>query len=137
MSAKPLPRPDDELDAQFWEHCARERLCFQRCSACGTWRHLPRRMCARCGSTDWEWSESSGRGRIFSWTVTHQASFPAFAAEVPYAVVIVELEEGVRMVSRVRDLPIDALALDLPVEVSFERVTDEAALPYFRPRSAA
>ena len=69
--------------------------------------------------------------------MTHQAAFPAFAAEVPYAVVIVELEEGVRMVSRVRDLPIDALALDLPVEVSFERVTDEAALPYFRPRSAA
>lgn len=132
---KPVPSPHDELNAQFWEHCARERLCFQRCSGCGTWRHLPRLMCAKCGSPDWEWRESSGRGCIFSWTVTHRTPHPAFAEDVPFAVVIVELEEGVRMVSGVRDLPNEQLALDLPVEVVFERRSDAAALPYFRPKS--
>ncbi len=50
---KPIPKPD-ELNAEFYEHCAKEKLCFQRCNECRTWRHLPRSMCAKCGSTDWE-----------------------------------------------------------------------------------
>ena len=131
--SKPLPKPDG-LNAEFYEHCAKEKLCFQRCNECRTWRHLPRSMCAKCGSTDWAWEESSGRGRIFSWTVTHQAIHPAFAGDVPFAVVVVELEEGVRMVSGLRDLPPEEISLDLPVEVEFERVSEQIALPYFRPR---
>ncbi len=130
---KPIPKPD-RLNAEFYEHCAKEKLCFQRCNECRTWRHLPRSMCAKCGSTDWAWEESSGRGRIFSWTVTHQAIHPAFAGDVPFAVVVVELEEGVRMVSGLRDLPPEEISLDLPVEVEFERVSEQIALPYFRPR---
>ena len=131
---KPLPRPDDELNAQFWQHCAQQKLCFQRCVSCGTWRHLPRVMCAQCASPDWEWAESSGRGRLFSWIVTHQAPIPAFAEEAPYAAIVVELEEGVRMLSQPRDLGLEELKLDLPLEVVFERVSDDVALPYFRPR---
>lgn len=130
--ARPVPRPEG-FDAEFYAHCAEGRLCFQRCRDCGSWRHLPRHMCARCGSVEWEWAASSGRGRIYSWTVTHQAGHPAFAAEAPYVVAVVELEEGVRMVSGVRDLPLDRLELDLPVEVAFEPVSDAIALPYFRP----
>jgi uncharacterized OB-fold protein len=90
-------------------------------------------MCPRCGAARWEWSESSGRGRVYSWTVTHQALHPAFASETPYVVAVVELEEGVRVVSRLRGLPPDRLALDLPVQVEFERVADGIALPRFRP----
>jgi uncharacterized OB-fold protein len=59
---------------------------------------------------------------------------PSFADDVPYAVVVVELEEGVRMVSGLRGLPPEALELDLPVEVEFEKVSEEIVLPYFHPR---
>lgn len=129
---KPLPRPETRLDEEFWSHCAAERLCFQVCASCGTWRHLPRTLCAACGSADWSWRESSGRGRLYSWTVTHQPSLPQFAADAPYVVAVIELEEGVRMVSHLRGVEPAALELDLPVALEFERVSDDMSLPMFR-----
>jgi uncharacterized OB-fold protein len=135
MSDRPLAQPDDDLVAAFWEHCAREELRFQRCSACGTWRHPPRVRCARCGAAAFTWERSSGRGRVYSWTVTHQSPIRAFAERAPFAVLVVELEEGVRMVAGFVEGDVRALRLDLPVEVTFERVTPDAALPQFRPRS--
>ncbi|MEE8581012.1 MAG: OB-fold domain-containing protein [Myxococcota bacterium] len=138
MSDAPaIPKPvldPSGLNAEFYERCAAGTLCFQRCRDCGTWRHIPRIMCAKCASPSWEWTPSSGRGRIYSWTVTHQAPHPAFAAETPYAVVVVEMEEGVRLVSRLRGLPPDAIELDLPVEVEFEKLSESVALPIFHPR---
>ena len=128
------PMPMTRLDEEFFAHCAQERLCFQRCKGCGTWRHLPRALCARCGSDAWEWQPSSGRGRLYSWTVTHQPLHPDFAAEVPYAVVVVELDEGPRLVCSVRDLANESLALDLPVEIGLAPVNDDIALPFARPR---
>ena len=128
---RPLPRPDDPLTVEYFEHCNRHKLCFQRCSACDTWRHVPRIQCAKCGSPEWEWAESSGRGSLFSWTVCHQAMHPAFADEVPYAVAVVELEEGVRMVSGLRGVDLDTLTLEMPLRVTFEQVDDGVSLPYF------
>ena len=84
-----------------------------------------------------EWVSSSGQGEIFTWTVTHQALHPAFADEVPYAVVVTELEEGVRLVSGIRDMQPADLEIGLPVEVVLERVADGVVLPFVRPRSAA
>ena len=126
----PVPSPEDELKAEFWEHCANEKLCFQKCRDCGTWRHLPRYLCAQCHSANWQWAESSGRGVIFSWTVTHRPMHPAFTPYLPFAAVIVELEEGIRLVSGVRDISNEDLALDLPVEVVFEKVSDSMSLPF-------
>ena len=97
---------------------------------------MPRHMCARCGSLEWEWKESSGHGRIISWTVTHRPPLPLFKDCVPYATLIVEMDEGVRLVAGVRDLPLDELALDLPLEVDLERVTAEMSVPVFRPSRA-
>ena len=71
---------------------------------------------------------------MFSWTVVHQATHPAFAAEVPYAVVVVETDEGVRFVSNLRDAGPEALRLGLPVEVAFEEVDEGLTLPMVRPR---
>jgi uncharacterized OB-fold protein len=133
----PIPRPKDPLNAEFWDHCRNRRLCFQQCAGCGRHRHVPRYMCPFCGSPDWAWQESAGRGRIFSWTVTWRAMHPAFADQLPYATVVVEMDEGVRMVSRVRDMELDALTLDLPVELVWEEVTNDFTLPYFRPQAAA
>jgi uncharacterized OB-fold protein len=124
------------LNAEFYAHGARGELRFQRCDGCGAWRHPPRVMCARCASERWQWARSSGRGRLFSWTVTHQALAPGFMDATPYVVAVVELEEGPRLVTGLRDLERTALALDLPLEVGFEKVSDAIGLHYFRPRRA-
>ena len=132
---RPIPEPVEELNKQYWAHCNTERLCFQCCKACGKWRHIPRPMCAACGSMKWEWKESCGRGKIFSWTVTRTPLHPAFAGDMPYAVLLVELEEGVRMISGLRNGSVDAIELDMPVEVIFERLNENVMMPFFQPRN--
>jgi uncharacterized OB-fold protein len=131
---RPLPRMDG-MHGDFYRACAREGvLVLQRCEACGTFRHPPRILCAECASDRASWVPSTGRGTIFSWTVTHQAPHPAFASAAPYAVVVVELEEGVRIVASLRALAPEHLELGLPVEVVLEEVSEGVPLPYARPR---
>ncbi|MCZ7524913.1 MAG: Zn-ribbon domain-containing OB-fold protein [Acidimicrobiia bacterium] len=127
-----VPRPEG-LNAEFYAHCARGELRFQRCDGCGRWRHPPRVLCATCGSDRYTWVRSSGRGRVHTWTVTHRAANPAFAGEVPYAVLVVEMEEGPRLVGNLRGLDPGELALDLPVVVELEPLSERIALTHFRP----
>ncbi len=132
-SAPPKPLPVlDGLSKEFYAWCQRGELRFQRCGDCGAWRHVPREICAACGSWQWEWARSSGRGVIYTWTVVARALHPAFAAETPFAPVVVEMAEGVRLLSRVVDCPPEALAIGMPVEVIFEVATSEVTLPMFR-----
>lgn len=131
---RPLPLMD-ELTGQFYEWCGRGELRFQRCKGCGTFRHVPRDLCAECGSFDWGWERSSGKGTIFSYTVVARALHPAFASATPYAAVIVELEEGVRILSNVVDCPVEQLKIGMPVHVDFEKQNDSVTLPVFRSRS--
>src|SRR5437762_2562443 len=95
----PLPRTGG-MSADFYRFCREHELRFQRCTHCATWRHIPRDMCAKCGSFNWEWALSAGKGKVFSWTTAMQPMMPQFAEQVPYSPVIVELDEAVRMVSR-------------------------------------
>jgi uncharacterized OB-fold protein len=125
------------MTAEYYDFCRRGELRFQRCTDCGAWRHPPRVLCAACGSPRWAWGRSTGRGRIFTWTVVHQAMSPAFVSEIPYAVIVVETDEGVRVVANLRGAGPEVLRLDLPVEVVFETVDDELTLPMFRPRDAS
>ncbi len=129
--SKPLPAMR-ELTKEFYDWCRQRELRFQRCISCGAWRHVPREACADCGSLEWEWARSSGRGKVFTWTVVARAMHPAFQADVPYAVTVIEMEEGVRLVSTVLDCPPDELRMDMPVEVVFEDATSEVTLPRFR-----
>ena len=129
--AKPLPQLVG-FSKEFYGWCKQGELRFQRCSDCGAWRHVPRPMCAGCGSLRWEWARSSGRGTVFTWTVATRAMHPAFQGDVPYAPVVVEMAEGVRMLSQVIDCPPDELAIGMPVEVVFEEATPEITLPKFR-----
>ena len=128
---RPLPRLRG-FAADFYAYCRKHELRFQRCSACGRWRHVPRDMCAACGSFDWEWARSSGKGTLFSWTTTTQPMMPQFADLVPYSPVVVELEEGVRMLSWLVDTDAHDFTLGLPVEVVFDDVTPDVTLPKFR-----
>jgi uncharacterized OB-fold protein len=126
----PLPEPSD-LTVGFWEAARRHELVVQRCSACGTLRHYPQHRCPSCLSADWEWSPVSGRGRVHSFTVTHRAFHPNWAERLPYALVTVELNEGVRMVSDLPDEQTDAVEIGRVVEVFFEDL-DDVTLPRFR-----
>ena len=129
--SRPLPEGDRAL-APFFAAAKERRLVVQRCARCGTLRFPPRELCTSCLSTEIEWADVSGRGEIFSFNVMHQVYHPAFAAEVPYAVVVVKLAEGPKMISNLVDCPLDAIRIGMPVEVVFETMTDEITLPKFR-----
>ena len=104
--AAPLPLPDDD-SAPYWEAAARGELRMQRCSACRGWRFPPRSRCARCQSDAVEWERVSGRGTVYSFVVAHAPVLPAFAARVPFAIVLVELDEDpqLRVVGNLLDVP--------------------------------
>ena len=128
---KPLPELEG-MAGEFYGFCKQGELRFQRCDDCGAWRHVPRELCAECGSWQWQWARSSGRGEVFTFTVVGRALHPAFRDDTPYAPVVVEMEEGVRLLSQVVDCPPDELEIGIPVEVVFDAVTDEVTLPRFR-----
>jgi hypothetical protein len=128
----PLPHAGGASASEFYNFCRQHELRFQRCTGCGTWRHIPRDMCAKCGSFDWEWARSSGKGKLFSWTTAIQPMLPQFKDVMPYSPAIVELEEGVRMVTWLTDVKPDELKLGMPVEVAFDDVTPNVTLPKFR-----
>jgi hypothetical protein len=130
--AKPLPilTPDT---APFWEGCRNGQLLLQRCTACAAWRYPPTPVCPRCAATEAAWTPTSRKGRIHSFVIYHRAFHPAYAAEVPYAVALVELDEGVRMLLRVVDCPLDALIIDTAGEIRFLPLTEEVSVPVFVP----
>ena len=136
---KPLPIVD--ADSQpFWEGCKRHELSFQRCTRCGTFRFPPRNVCPDCMALDHEWVRASGRGKIHSFVVVHQAFGPAWKEDVPYPIAIVELDNGIRLITRIvgrgKKSP-DSLQIGLPVEVCFEDIPNEITLPFFQPTDQA
>jgi hypothetical protein len=139
MSQTPMSQPSkpgpimEGLTGEWYGFVAQGELRFQRCATCGRWRHPPRIACPSCGAGEWSWEPSSGRGTVHTWTVSHQALHPAWAADVPYAIVVAALEEpGVRLVAGWSG-PIDVLRLDLPVVVDREVRDDGTVVPMLRP----
>lgn len=129
-----VPRPSRSgLTGEFYRWLRQHELRFQRCGGCGRFRHVPRELCPACASDAWEWAPSSGRGTVFTWTTTYRAMHPAFV-EVPFTQVVVELEEGPRVISSVEGLDDDDLRIGLPVEAVFDDVDDELTLLRFAPR---
>jgi uncharacterized OB-fold protein len=131
---KPLPAIDED-GAPYWEACRQGRLTAQRCAACGHLRWPPSVLCPRCLALEHAWVTLSGRGTIYSFIVVHRPQHPAFFADAPYNVAIVELEEGIRLHTNVLDCANEDLRIGLPVEVVFVKVNDEVTLPKFRPRT--
>ena len=92
MSDRPpkmIPDPDG-LNADFYQHLADGTLCLRHCDTCGVVHHPPRYLCGACGSDDVGWTPVSGKGRIFSWTVTHRPIDPGWAPDLPWATVVVQ-----------------------------------------------
>jgi uncharacterized protein len=128
--ARPLPVPDGDTKP-FWDAAKEHRLTIQRCQNCHEAIFYPRSLCPHCMSDRIEWIAASGKGTIYSYTVVHQSP-AAFADSVPYVVALIDLEEGVRLMSRVVDTAPADVKIGAPVEVTFEDVTPEITLPMFR-----
>ena len=112
-----MPRPLPALAGstqEFYEWCRKGELRFQRCDACGTWRHVPREICARCGSAAWSWTRSSGRGRVFTWTVAARAMHPASPPTRRTRRSSSRWRRASVLVSQMVDCAPDALAIDMP-----------------------
>ncbi len=129
---KPLPGISED-SAPYWEGTRAGELRAQRCLACGHLRFPPAILCPKCLSEDLEWQRLSGRGVIYTYIVVHRPQHPAFFADAPYNVAIVELEEGIRMHASIVDCPHEELRVGMPVAVVFDKVNDEVTLPRFRP----
>ena len=127
---KPVPEITDE-NRPFWEGCKQGELRLQKCSNCGHIRHLSP-ACPQCLRADHQWVAASGRGTVYSWIVVHQRYNRAFEEDLPYNVTIVELEEGPRMVTSLAEIENEDIKAGIPVEVVFDRVTDEITLPKFK-----
>jgi uncharacterized OB-fold protein len=111
---------------------------IQRCEDCASFTFYPRALCPSCGSRALRWAPVSGRGRIYSLTIVHRPTNAAFKSETPYVVALIDLEEGCRMMSNVIGVQADPdqVKIGMPVEVVYERVTDDTVLPKFRPASS-
>jgi uncharacterized protein len=130
---KPLPYIHDETRS-YWEGAKRHELLIRKCRACGKYHFYPRDFCPSCFSFDVEWVKASGRGVIYSFTICHRPA-QAFEEDIPYNLVLVELKEGVRMMSNVVGCANDDLRIGMSVEVVFDDITDEVTLPKFKPMS--
>ena len=132
--ANDLPMPFiDEDNRPYWEACKRHEMVMQKCSDCGKFRFPPHVMCPYCNSFRSEWPKVSGKGHVFSWIVVHPPVLPVFKDRTPFPVVLIELEEGTRLVSHLLDCGAEETEIGMPVELdSFEDVSEEIALPMFR-----
>ena len=130
---RPVPKPTPETQ-HFWDGAKKGELILQKCKETGQAYFPPRPFSPYTGSRNVETFKASGKGILYSYVISHRAP-PNFALEAPYAIAIVELAEGPRMMCNIMDCEQtpEALQLDMPLEVCFEVLTDDISLPMFRP----
>ena len=125
----PVP-PITPETAPYWNGARDGKLLLQRCGECRAVRFYPRALCPSCWSTQVDWIEASGRGRVHSFTIIRRPPAPSFAARVPYVVALIDLDEGPRMMANiVGDGALD-VGMDEPVTLTFETRGD-VTLPQF------
>lgn len=130
MSERDLPIVSPETQF-YWDGAKEGKLLLNSCTACDKAYFPPRPFCPTCGSREVEVIEASGKGRLYSYVISH---IPAPGYTPPFTVAIVMLDEGVKMTSNIEGLPADpeALELDMPLEVTFETRGD-MKIPQFKP----
>ncbi|MBU2534160.1 MAG: Zn-ribbon domain-containing OB-fold protein [Alphaproteobacteria bacterium] len=131
MAERVLPKPTPESQ-HYWDGAKQGELRLQACNSCEQHYFPPRPFCPKCGSRDVKVVKASGKGRLYSYIINHLPS-PGFTP--PFTVAIVELEEGPRLMTNLLEIDPDPekLVLDMPLEVTFEKINDEITLPQFKP----
>jgi uncharacterized OB-fold protein len=130
-SNRPIPVPD-ERSREFFAAAKRGQLLLKKCAACGRIVAPQRETCGVCLGEQLDWTASSGKGTVFSFVFMHQLLHPAFKDEIPYNVIVVELDEGPRLTSNLVGTPNDQIRVGLRVEAVFEDVNDDVAIPKFK-----
>lgn len=126
---RPVPTPNPGT-APYWRAARAGLLMLPQCLACGKFHSYPRSRCPFCASTRLEWKPCSGRGHLYSYTEVFRAPSKAFAADVPYVVAVVELEEGPHLMTRLAEKT-GEIRVGQPVTVAFEALDEEISLPVF------
>ncbi|MDT3440201.1 MULTISPECIES: Zn-ribbon domain-containing OB-fold protein [unclassified Pseudofrankia] len=121
--------------AIFWDAAAEGRLVAQRCGGCGVLRHPPRPMCPHCQSLDYKAEQLSGRGALYSYALLHHPRNPAF--DYPVLAALVDLDEGIRLVSNLVDVAPGDIRIGMRLEVAFEPTAGDGSVPVFRPARSA
>ncbi len=136
--SRPLPQPLLPETRPFWEGLRTRKLMLPTCRACGPFFY-PRILCPRCHSAEVTWTEGSGRGTLYSFTIAYQTFNPDFRIKLPCVLALVELAEGPRLLSNLINVEPDPKVLwcGMAVEVVFETLTDEVTLPLFQPAPEA
>lgn len=130
------PRPGISDDTRFFWDGAREgKLLIQRCKSCGALRHPPGPVCPNCHSFEWDTLQSCGRGTVYSFVVMHYPEVPPF--DHPNPIALIELEEGVRLISQLVGVKPGAVQIGAAVQVEFNTFDGDLVLPQFRPLAAA
>lgn len=127
----PTPRPSQETEP-FWQATAEGRLILPRCNACQFVIWYPRLLCPECGSTDVSWIDASGRGTIYSFSITRRG-VGAYREAGPFVLAYVELEEGPRVMTNIVDCDPEALEVGQAVQVVFHDTGQGSALYRFAP----
>jgi uncharacterized OB-fold protein len=131
---RPVPQPSPETQ-RYWEGCKRHELWLPYCTQCAQFFFYPRPFCPRCFSSPIEWRQTSGRGKVYTYSIQYRPQAPGFTP--PYVTAIVQLDEGPRLLTNLVGVEPDPehVRCDMPVEVDFEDLSDEISLPVFRPVS--
>lgn len=127
MAEDTLPDPDSE---PYWQGAAAGELRYRRCTSCEAVIFYPRSLCPACGAPDPEWQVSAGSGTVYAVSVVHRAP-PAFDGQTPYAVLLVDLDEGFRMMSRLVNAAPDTISIGDRVQVVFQDGPEGQPTPYF------
>ena len=132
--ARPIPTPETQ---HFWDGTKAGELRLQRCDACANVYFPPRPFCPKTGSRDVEVFKASGKAVLWSYVINHRPR-PDMGTE-PYAIAVVKLDEGPTMMTNIVDCPQtpQALQLDMPLQVTFQKINDEITLPQFKPAGDA
>jgi len=121
------------LTQPYWDGARRHELLLQRCAACRHLWHPPLPRCPECHSAAVDWMPASGRGRVYTFTVVYHATHAAMADKVPYITALIELDEGPRVLTNLRNCAEAQAQIGMPVTVIFEELTPEITLPQFEP----
>jgi uncharacterized OB-fold protein len=129
--SKPLPALEP-VSTEFWAAAAEGRLLIQRCPACGHRQFYPRGMCTACGENP-EWEEASGGGTVHTFTIIRQQGARGFRDDVPYAVAIIELDEGPRMMGNITGASVDQVAIGMRVRAYAVAAAEGIGIPMWEP----
>jgi len=132
--SKPLPQITP-YSKPFWDGAKRHEFLIQKCKDCDKFVFYPKLVCPFCLSENLEWIKASGRGKVYSYMVVYSYQPRPFAEDVPYVVAIIELDEGVKMMSNVVECDPETVRCDMDVEVIFDDVTPDMTLTKFKPVS--